>query len=334
MNQKKVFLFATSLQLGFSMLCFGQAWIPPKGMAAISMNYQILQVDNHINGSGVRGDAGHIISNNVIADFSYSLTNKLALSVNIPFVTSKYNGLFPHQIPKEGGGFTIPLDDGDYHSTFQDFIFQVRYNVADNPLQLTPFVRATIPSHDYEFFAHSAPGIGTKRIQFGTYAGRVLDPIIPNAYIEGRYGYTFTPNFLDISTNYSSADLTLGYFISPSVRVFGFATGQYTHGGLDIQKIAPKVVTNPYFLHHDQLTRTNYLNLGGGGSYTINDSIDVYGAISNTVSGRNTHAVRYGITFGMSYGFQGFRPPDSGNRVSNSRDSKAVCLCAVKEGSN
>lgn len=73
--------------------------------------------------------------------------------------------------------------------------------------------------------------------------------------------------------------------------------------------------------------------VGAGASDSINNSIDVYGAITNTVSGRNVHATKYGITFGISYGFQGFRPPTDAGRASAKNDEafNPVCLCAVKE---
>ena len=51
-----------------------------------------------------------------------------------------------------------PLDDGAYHAAFSDFRFDVRYNVAKKGMVLTPFVGAIVPSHDYAYFAHAAPG--------------------------------------------------------------------------------------------------------------------------------------------------------------------------------
>jgi hypothetical protein len=331
MSLKKSFLFVALLTFGITFVCYGQAWIPPKGMAALSINYQYTEVENHIGSNGERVYGGGIFSNSVMADFSYSLTDKLAVSVNLPFVTSKYDGPGPHKILNADGTFTIPIDDGTYHSTFQDFTFQGRYNIAANPMQITPFVRVIIPSHNYEWFAHAAAGVRTKRVQFGTYAGRVLDPIFPNAYFQARYGFTFHEKILDISRHSSNLDLELGYFVTPDFRVFGLAIGQYSHGGIDMADITNRVSTNPYFLNHDRITRYNSLNVGGGASYTISNAIDVYGALTNTVSGRNGHAVKYGVTFGMSYGFQGFHPPNNNMQASNSRDSKAVCLCALKE---
>lgn len=331
-NRFSVVVFVLALQLGISGFCLAQAWISPKGTGAISINYQFVQVDDHIDSLGNRVDSGQIIANSVIADFNYSLTDKLGVSVNLPFVSSKYDGAKPHVFLNGDGTSSIPLDDGTYHSTFQDFTFQARYNVTEKPMQITPFVRAMIPSHHYLFFSHAAAGTDARRIQFGTYLGRVLDPILPNAYVQARYAYTVYEKILDVSRQSSNADVELGYFITPSVRVFGLAIAQFSHGGIDLNTIPgpARVSTNPTWFNHDRIGRYNSLNVGGGASYSINDVIDVYGALTNTVSGRNGHAVKYGLTFGMSYGFQGFRPPKAGQQASKS-DSKAVCLCAVKE---
>ncbi len=325
----KVSFSSIMILVGFSSFCFAQAWIPPKGMGAIAINYQFFQIDDHFTGFGERTDVGHTQANNVIADFSYSLTDKLAVTVGLPFVSTKYEGPSPH-ILTDG---TIPLDDGRWHSTAQDFSFQARYSVLAKPVQITPYVRGIIASNDYEYFGHSAPGVNKNRVQVGTYAGRLLDPIFPNTYLQGGYSYTFGEKILDMRSNYSSLDLELGYFVTPSLRVFGIAAGQVTHSDLDLEEINPRNATNQYFIHHDQIMRVNYLNLGGGASYSINNSIDVYGAVTNTVSGRNVHATKYGITFGVSYGFQGFRPPaDVGRASANKGEAfNPVCLCVLKD---
>lgn len=329
----RIFLVAL---FGSSAVCYGQAWIPPKGDGAIAFNYQVFQVDNHLDSQGKQDPSGGKIStNSVIADFSYSFTDKLAFTFGLPFVTTKYDGLKPHRIPNGDGTFTIPLDDGKYHSAFQDFSIQVRYNVVSNPLQITPFVRAVIPSHNYEFFAHSAPGINTQKLQFGLYAGRVLDPLIPNAYVQGRYSFGFNEKILDISARTSNADLEFGYFLTPSVRLFGLVTGQVTHGGVDLSDITsgkyglPVDATNPYFFNHDRITTTNYLNFGGGASYSLNQAIDVYGGMTHTLSGKNGHEIKYALTFGVSYGFQGFRPMRTQDGAQS--EYKRTCVCAISE---
>ncbi len=321
------------IMFGGSAICYSQAWVPPKGNGALAFNYQVIQVDNHFDSQGKQDPlGGKIATNSVIADFSYSFTDKLAISVGLPFVTTKYDGQKPHQIPNGDGTFSIPLDDGKHHSTFQDFSIQVRYNVVNAPLQITPFVRAVIPSHDYIFYAHSAPGINTRRLQFGVYAGRVLDPLIPNAYVQGRYSFGLNQKILDISMQTSNADLEFGYFLTPSVRLFGLVSGQVTHGGLDlayINTLKPADATNPYRFNHDRITTTNYLNFGFGGSYSLNQAIDVYGGMIHARSGKNGHQIKYALTFGVSYGFQGFRPLL--NQKSARSEFKRTCICAIKE---
>ena len=94
-------------------------------------------------------DIGHILSHALTLDVDYSLTDKLAVRVAVPFIAARYYGPTPHQ---------LPMDDGTYHSTFQDFTTDVRYNLTKRRVVLTPFFRVVIPSNSYTYFAHSAAG--------------------------------------------------------------------------------------------------------------------------------------------------------------------------------
>jgi hypothetical protein len=73
----------------------------------------------------------------------------------------------------------LPEDDGTYHSTFQDFTTDVRYNLTQRRVVLTPFFRVVIPSNNYTYFAHSAAGRDLREIHIGTNLGRQLDPFLP-----------------------------------------------------------------------------------------------------------------------------------------------------------
>jgi arylsulfatase A-like enzyme len=47
-------------------------------------------------------------------------------------------------------------------------------------------------------------------LQVGVYVARVLDPVIPGAFVQGRYAYGFSERQLDISHNRSLLDLEMG----------------------------------------------------------------------------------------------------------------------------
>ncbi|PYT25799.1 MAG: hypothetical protein DMG57_23805 [Acidobacteria bacterium] len=157
-------------------------------------------------------DRGHIHSDALTLEVDYSLTDRLALRMAVPYIVAKYSGPFPHQ---------LPIDDGSYRSTFQDFTIDVRYNLSKRPVVLTPFFTTVIPSHSYEYFAHSAVGRDQREYHLGTNFGRRLDPVLPKAYLQARYSYVFVERVLGISPNRSDVEFTLGYFLTPRLSILG-----------------------------------------------------------------------------------------------------------------
>jgi hypothetical protein len=315
----------------FALPVYAQAWLPAQGEGTVSLLYQNTFVKYHYF-TTTPYDRGHIQGNAVIADITYGVTDKLAVTVGVPWVASKYNGPLPHPLAEDVlAGVSPPrpnpLDDGSYHSTFQDFRFDVRYNVTRRAVVLTPFVGSIVPSHDYTYLAHSAAGRDLKELQAGILASKLLDALAPGLFVQGRYSYGFTQQVLDISHNHSNMDLEVGYFVTPRLRVLALGTGQVTHGGIDIDppscQLCPPPLPALIVLHHDQITRDNYLNLGGGVGYTLNERLDLFGSMIHTVAARNGHAIDYGVSVGVSWGFS-----TRGARDRALRERSLVkCLC-------
>ena len=127
------------------------------------------------------------------------------------------------------------LDTGNYYATFQDFGFTFRYNLLDRGLTVTPVIGATIPSHHYRTIGEAAPGQDRLALHTGVNVGRLLDPLLPNAYIHGRYIYSFVQRFRGIPLDRSSAEFEVGYAITPTVTVRALANWMRTHGGDRVQ---------------------------------------------------------------------------------------------------
>jgi hypothetical protein len=254
---------------------------------------------------------GELRTQGVYFDFSYSFTDKLGFTASIPFLAPKYTAppptevvnalLAPHVFP-DG---SIPLDDGRYHGSFQDFTFRFRYNLT-HPFMITPYVEYGLPSHDYLIYSHAIVGRNVKSLGVGVYLGGTLDQVLPNSYIQGRYGYAFDEKVLGISRGRNLMEMEFGYFFTPSIKGFTILASQVTNGGLDAPyDLGPPDPVNPLFFHHTQITRDNNLDIGFGGQYSINDRFDVFGLISHMITARNSHGLKYGINVGMSWGFGG-----------------------------
>jgi hypothetical protein len=306
-----------------------QAYLPPQGEGTVSLLYQDMAVTYHYLPT-TPVDRGHIRGQTLLVDVTYGLTDSVAVGFVVPWIASKYTGSSPHPLVDSSGPIPVlyganPLDDGTYHGTFQDFRFDVRYNVTTRGVVLTPFVGSIVPSHDYTYFAHTAPGRDLKEVQVGVLAAKLLDTIVPGLFVQGRYGYGFTEKVLDISHNRSSMDFEVGYFLTPKLRLLGLGVGQRTHGGFDLSLNSRASLGPVLYPHHDQIDRLNFLNLGGGVAYTLTEKVDVFGSLIHTVAQRNGHALKYGATVGVSWSFS--TPHGKDRAIASAARSIAKCTC-------
>lgn len=285
-----------------------QAWLPPKGEVSLSLGYGSVFVNKHYLGSpdnpgdNVESDYGHIRSQNFEIALDYGLSDRFAASIALPYILAKYYGtpgqnFFPH---------TIPNDDGGYHGTFQDYKFSLAYQALRGPVAVAPFFSAVIPSHSYTYFAHSAVGKDLREYLVGSSFGARLDQLLPGSYAELTYSYAFVERVLGIHHDRSNAFLELGYFLTPSLSVRAIGSGVYTHGGLvfgDPTSAGPPVASNPVFLHHDQIDHESGIDAGGGLSYVLTGSTEVYASYLTQLQGRGGHKIKDAFSFGVTYSF-------------------------------
>jgi hypothetical protein len=247
-----------------------QAWLPPKGEGTFSIGYSYALATTHTDYQGKSVAPGDMAWNSLGSDLSYGVTDRFAVRLNLPFVISKYDGAQPH--PPAAGHTNI--DDGAWHSTFQDFRAEFRFRATLGPLVVTPFAALIVPSHSYEYYGHPAAGRDLVEGQVGVVAGRLLDPVLPNAYLQLRYLFGMPEKVLGISHNRSQLAFDVGYLLGKAFSVRGFGNWQVTHGGWRVPIDWP-ARTSPQFLVHDQVTRQDYLQLGAAASYSLTGSIDL-----------------------------------------------------------
>lgn len=302
-----------------------QAWLPSQGEISLSFVFSDSYVDEH-DLNGLRDPNSDIFTRSLLADVTFGLRDNLAITVALPIVAGKYvnQGTPPHP--------TIQ-DDGRFHTTATDLRVDVRYNAFNRRnMVVTPFLTTVTPSHDYEYFAHAAPGRRVHELQVGTYVGSTVDNLLPGMFVQGRYGYGFQEKFLDFSHNRSLFSVESGYFATPDVRVFGMVSGQITHGGVDLFPGANRVWPTAQWQNHDRITRENFVTAGAGIGWTVNDVFDVFGSYSRMVSARNTHVLNRALQFGASIRLQksalerGVVNLSAGNRLARCACQKALAL--------
>ena len=305
-----------------------QAWLPSPGEGTVTIQYQnVLSKDHFVPTAAV--DIGHIESHAVVFDVTYGLRSKLAVDVSLPLIAAKYTGDQPH--PTE-------LDDGTYHSTFQDFRVALRYNLREGRFAVTPYVGSIIPSHNYEYYAHAAPGRRIAEVQAGAYIAKLLDGAIPGAFVQARIAYGLEQQVVDINHSRAMLDLEVGDFLTERLRVFAIGTGQVTFGGIDIPPGGPNAIPMPFQPQHDRIDRTNFLNAGGGASISIRDSFDLFGSVITNFANRNGHATNRGIDVGISWTFKRSGVPSArdiqraADETDRDAEARALVKCACQRG--
>ena len=302
-RRSAVFGLSTGLILS-SAFVTAQAWLPPKGEASLSLGYGNLWHTQHYLGlpdpdGTTTTDAGHTRVQSVGLQLGYGVTDRLAVSVSLPFVYGKYEGNFPHRT----NGVIVQDDDGRYHGTFQDYRINVAYQIFNGPIAVSPFATAIIPSHSYPYYSHAAPGRDLYEYQLGFSAGGRLDRILTDSYVELTYSYAFVEESkgIDVNLDRSNLGLALGYFVTPSLAVRVLGSGYYTHGGLVFRtpaNLPPELV--PY---HDQIGKTSAINLGAGVAYVLTGSTEIDVSYLRSVYGRGGHKIDHGLGFGVNWSF-------------------------------
>jgi hypothetical protein len=318
-------LLAAAFALGGASPAVAQAWLPSQGEISLSFVFSDSFVDEH-DLNGLRDPNSDIFTQSLLADVTFGVRDNLAVTVSLPVVRGRFlgTGTPPHP--------TIQ-DDGRAHTTVTDLRVDVRYNAINRRgFVVTPFVTTVTPSHGYEYFAHAAPGRRVHEVQVGAMVGTTLDNVLPGMFVQSRYGYGIQEKFLDFSHNRSLFSVETGYFATPDVRVFGMVSGQVTHGGVDLFPTASRVWPENQWRNHDRITRENFLNVGGGVGWAINDVVDVFASYTKAVQAVNTHVLNRAVMVGASIRLQksalerGIVNLSAGNRIARCACQKGLAL--------
>lgn len=289
------------------------AWLPLNGESSVTFTFQTLDYGGHFDEHGTRLD-GAVPSRALVGilEFEHGLTDKLALRARLPYVASRFTGDHDEPVTAflneryEEFRHTHPhlqvtsLDTGAYYATFQDFGFTLRYNVLDGVVAVTPAIGLTIPSHDYRTVGEAAPGQNRRALHLGVNVGALLYPMLPRAYVHGRYTYSFVQPLAGVSLDRSNVEFEMGYAVTPRLSARAMANWLHTHGGVPFSVAYEDV---EFYLVHDRLLASRYWHLGAGATFAITDSLELDGAFVTFLSGSDTH-YGLGTTIGLTWRFR------------------------------
>ena len=288
-----------------------QAWTPAQGEGTASVIVSDSFVQNHFLADGTQRNFGHIRTFILIQDVDYGITDKLAVDISVPFVLAAYHGATPHKaLP--GHEF---WDNGNYHGNFQDFRVNVRYGLNKGALRIAPFFQFGVPTTDYGYFAHSATGTQQREYVFGSSFGRGLRPVLPRAFFQAQYAFVIPEAVVGVRALRSRSSWEVGYFLTRRLAVRHVGNLQIHHSGYRLLCVAGspancvddfpnKTLTDKYWPHHDQIESISHLNVGGGASLVVTNSLSAFVALTTTTWGNGGHKDSLNETFGMSWSFR------------------------------
>jgi hypothetical protein len=311
---------------------FSQAWVSPKDQGTVSVLYQYGFDRYHAMSQGEAVDRGHTFLQALLVDVDYSLTDRLAVRLALPFIEGRYSGREPHLLVRGRPDTVVALDDGRYHGGLQDVRFDVRYNVSRTTLMVTPFFQIIVPSHSYATLGHGAVGTAQREYRAGVNLGRQLNPWLPRAYVQGRYAFGMVQEIAQVAPRRSYAEFQFGYVLSRRVSVQASTVWNHSHNGIDfINASFPNYLTDEQYLNHDRISRVSLLDVGVSLSYSITRKANLFVGWGRSITGANTHLRALVLTAGVTKSFTGRARDEKASAMPAAESSKAlVCTCAKK----
>ena len=306
-----------------------QAWLSPQGEGTVSVLYQYSIDRLHAYSDGRAKDVGHMYWDTVVVDGDYSITDKLAVRMSLPYIDGKYVGHSPHTVVRGDPTTAVAADDGTYHGALQDFRVDLRYRVSRGEWKIAPFFEAAIPTNSYPVFLHAVIGTDSREYRAGVNVGRALTPILRKAYFQGRYAFGISQRFANIAPKVSYGEFQLGYFLSRRISFQSSAAGVYSHNGITWDyNLFPNNLTEDQWLNHVRISRVKQLDVGGGIGYSFNRSTSVVLSISHSVWGENTHLRYLVTTIGFVKAFSTRGERESKTALLPEEKKALVCTCA------
>lgn len=267
-----------------------QALTPEKGLFSLTTLYQVVDNTGHRLTDGFMLRDGQSVSMGALVEGEYGISDRLAFSLNLPYILAKYRGVGPTPA-------NLPVDACRcWHAGFADFGGTIRYRFGSETLALTPIVGVTLPSHAYDYRGEAVLGRRLKELRLG---GSVAyrPEALPRGVISVSYSYALVEkDIVKIPNNRSNASVEIGHSLSDRWSARASLTWQRTHGGLRFGSTETSPLpfpgevgwAGPQFDEHDRLLRDNHTRLGAGLAYAL-DRMDLFGAFSMYVSGTDSH---------------------------------------------
>jgi hypothetical protein len=234
-------------------------------------------------------------------DVDFSVNDKWSVFANVPFVAKRYKGDSPHDPHALEDHVSEPfIDDGSYHSDFQDLEFGFRYALPMTQVRVEPYIGAGIPTNDYPIFAHAAVGQNLQRLDVGA----VITYLPP--FSKFYYSFTLTKAFVehiaDVNVDHWRFDGEIGYFVNARWLVRGYFLSR-TGNGLEFPDDFPPPRNDLHWYEHEGVLAREYLVVGFGADWQLNERNRLMFSALRSAHVKFMHEVDYGVTVGIGRAF-------------------------------
>ncbi len=276
-----------------------------KGSGQFVVTYQYNSTDGFESDIGPL-PIGSIDTHVMNFELQYALTDRLTVIAGIPYVRKRYNdGPLPHDplLLDPPRPYIENVDDGGWNGDFQDFNIGAKYRVKEGEFSVEPFAYLGVPSQEYPFYGNAAVGQQLTRLQIGS--SFAWHPGLSNAYYSADIGYVFVEETLGVSVNYWNIRAEAGYQFGP--RLTGRLFSLLKKGsGLRVPTDFPGFPTqlnDEMWYQHDRTLKHNYLNIGIGVNWALNDDYSVSANYMEMVWEDQVNILEYAFTLSLVRAF-------------------------------
>ena len=286
---------------------FSTEVVADAGDAAIGLEYQYIRTGSFATSFGDL-DVGNTDANVFMLSGAYSFTDKLTVYGSLPWIRKRHEGALPHNPLVDFQNFEPPdlrlIDDGSYHSGWQDIYVGMQYLARDERLTLSPFISYGLPTTNYPFYGHAAIGRNLWHVPVGV--AWSFTPYFDDWFLEGDVAYVFTEKTLDHNVSHWLINLEAGYYLTRYFAPNIFAS--IKHGTTGLNWPDDFDLTNldtAEFYYHDRTIKHNWINAGLGFDLVLDNKWLVSGTWFKMVRPEQVNVVDRAWTLGFTRYFGG-----------------------------
>jgi hypothetical protein len=235
-------------------------------------------------------------------DVSYRIKDRWTINAGVPLISREWQGgpshnplrIVPPQLDSEF------VDDGEYHTFFQDLRLGASYAVLSEPIAFEPYLEYGIPASDYPFFAASAVGRHQHSIEVG--ALLAYRPPFLQWDFSLVVGHTMTDKVLGYETDAMRVTANAVYFWNPRLALNVFVTSKNGKGNTDPPPPTPDFTTEAWY-RHDQVTRHNYANVGVGVDWSLSERSVLNFTVLKMAHSEDVFKLRRAMSMSLSRAF-------------------------------